>query len=93
MSNDQAPTAGDREIIKPMDKHMPIGAPLLPKKGTAKRGPADGSGSGAASTTDNPDPITEPKPAPIAESEPAPIMEPKPDLIAEPKPAPIAEPK
>lgn len=64
MSNEQVPAAGDRDIIKPMDKHMPIGAPRVPTKKTAKGVPAERNTSGATSTTDNSAPVN---PAPIAE--------------------------
>ncbi|MGW2628309.1 hypothetical protein ACWC2K_03100 [Streptomyces chattanoogensis] len=60
MSNDQVPPAGDRDIIKPLDKHMPIGAPGVPKKKPVKPTTADGTAP-AVSAGDKHMPIGEPK--------------------------------
>ncbi|KIZ13505.1 hypothetical protein [Streptomyces natalensis] len=61
MSNEQVPPAGDRDIIKPLDKHMPIGAPRVPKKKPVKPVTGDGGPAPTVAAADKHMPIGEPQ--------------------------------
>ncbi|MEW9519428.1 hypothetical protein [Streptomyces tubercidicus] len=61
MSNEQVPATGDRDVIKPMDKHAPIAAAGVGEQAPAKPVAADGSAPGTVSAKDKHAPLGDPK--------------------------------